>query len=66
MLVTLSQTDYCKDNDLDPQDPRCAKLTISGEMKRLKAGSEEEKFAKNALFSRHPIMENWPKGNYYT
>ncbi|KAK6644179.1 hypothetical protein RUM43_000446 [Polyplax serrata] len=66
MLVTLSQTDYCKDNDLDPQDPRCAKLTISGEMKRLKAGSEEEKFAKNALFSRHPIMENWPKGhNWY-
>ena len=25
-------------------------------------GSDEEAFAKKALFKRHPIMPEWPKG----
>ena len=27
--------------------------------KQVKVGSEEEKFAKDALFTRHPAMEDW-------
>ena len=27
----------------------------------LTIGSAEEKFAKHALFSRHPVMKSWPK-----
>ena len=29
---------------------------------KLKPGSDEEVFAKKALFKRHPIMPEWPKG----
>ena len=32
-------------------------------MLKVKPGSEEEAFAKQALFKRHPIMPDWPKGS---
>ena len=28
-------------------------------IKQIEVGSDEEKFAKDALFSRHPAMEDW-------
>lgn len=65
ILATLAQTEYCKNSNLDPQDPRCAKMTLSGEIKHIKSGSEEEKFAKEALFSRHPAMATWPSGKAF-
>jgi len=30
--MTLAETDYCKQQSLDPEDPRCAHLTLTGEM----------------------------------
>lgn len=63
-MVTLSETNYCKKNNYDPQDPRCAKLSLSGTIDVIQAGSEDEKFAKTALFTRHPAMAKWPSGKY--
>lgn len=30
-------------------------------IKLVHVGPGEEKFAQNALFSRHPVMKTWPK-----
>lgn len=30
--MSLAETDYCKQQSLDPEDPRCAHVTITGEM----------------------------------
>ena len=49
--------------DYDPEDPRCVILT--GEFIKLEAESEEAKFAKDALFSHHPIMPDWPSGHHW-
>lgn len=63
MTMTLAQEgDYCRSNDFDPEDPRCAHVILTGRVIRLEEGSEEEDFARAALYARHPIMKTWPKG----
>ena len=49
----------------DPEDPRCAHVILTGRFTKLTPGSEEEQFAKHALFSRHPIMPDWPDGHHW-
>jgi len=61
MSVSLAQGQYCAANHLDPEDPRCAHVIFTGRMQKLKPGSDEEAFAKKALFKRHPEMPGWPK-----
>ncbi|MEW5312425.1 MAG: hypothetical protein WDW38_004062 [Sanguina aurantia] len=39
------------------QDPTCARITAFGDMVRVPA---EQQWAKKAMFSRHPQMEDWP------
>lgn len=44
--------------NLDPEDPRCAKLTISGNMKPVEEDTKQ--FGLDTLYAKHPQMENWP------
>ena len=44
----------------DPENPPCARLTLIGKFVLLQKDSDEYKFAKDALFQRHPAMKNWP------
>lgn len=46
----------------DPENPVCARLTLTGEMTILKEGDGdgEYEFAKRALFERHGTMRGWP------
>jgi len=46
----------------DPENPPCARVTITGRFVEVISESELE-FAKMALFSRHPVMAYWP-GNH--
>eukprot|EP00931_Biecheleriopsis_adriatica_P116383 TRINITY_DN92025_c0_g1_i1.p1 TRINITY_DN92025_c0_g1~~TRINITY_DN92025_c0_g1_i1.p1 ORF type:complete len:491 (+),score=62.64 TRINITY_DN92025_c0_g1_i1:15-1487(+) len=48
---------------LDPEDPRCARITLSGIVKRL-VGADAD-LGRQALFARHPQMEMWPKGHHF-
>ncbi|XP_053168981.1 protein CREG2 isoform X1 [Hemicordylus capensis] len=51
--------DFCRKTIVDPDDPRCARLILTGEM--VTVPPEEIEFAKQALFSRHPVMRKWPR-----
>ena len=44
----------------DPENPVCARLTLTGQLIVLDDHTEEYKFAQQALFQRHPTMEGWP------
>ena len=35
-------------------------------LSQVKNGTTEEMFAKEALFSRHPSMQSWPKGMQFS
>lgn len=48
---------------MDPEDPRCARITLSGVVKRLRGADSE--LGRQALFKRHPQMEMWPKGHHF-
>ncbi|CAL8371395.1 unnamed protein product [Arctogadus glacialis] len=59
--ISESEGEYCRKMIYDPEDPRCARLTLTGKM--VDVGPEELEFAKEAMFSRHPIMGKWPVGH---
>ncbi|KAJ6967213.1 protein CREG1 isoform X1 [Populus alba x Populus x berolinensis] len=49
----------------DPENPSCAKITLTGKLKVLKENSKEAEIAKSALFAKHPEMRGWPKGHNF-
>ncbi|XP_078607711.1 protein CREG1-like [Branchiostoma floridae x Branchiostoma japonicum] len=57
LLVSEVQSGYCASVKWDPEDPRCAKIHLSGKI--VTVPEDEMDFAKNSLFSRHPIMAEW-------
>ncbi|XP_026074635.1 protein CREG2-like [Carassius auratus] len=58
LTFSEAEGDFCRKHVYDPEDPRCARLTLTGKM--VEVGPEELDFAKEAMFSRHPVMKKWP------
>ncbi|XP_062257940.1 protein CREG2 [Platichthys flesus] len=58
--LTFSEAEgnFCRQMVYDPEDPRCARLTLTGKM--VDVLPEELAVAKEAMFSRHPDMAKWP------
>ncbi|KAM6985816.1 protein CREG2 [Aplochiton taeniatus] len=61
LTFSEAEGDFCRQMVYDPEDPRCARLTLTGKM--VDVGPEELDFAKEAMFSRHPVMKKWPVGH---
>ncbi|KAM9172871.1 protein CREG2 [Pangshura tecta] len=61
LTLPEAEGEFCRKNIIDPEDPRCARLTLTGQM--VMVPPEEMEFAKQAMFSRHPVMRKWPR-NY--
>jgi len=66
ITMSLAQGDYCEKKKLDPEDPRCAHLILTGKVVTLDENSDEYKTAKEGLFSRHAEMSSWPAGHGWT
>ncbi|XP_059747640.1 protein CREG2 isoform X3 [Bos taurus] len=49
LLLPESEGEFCRKNIVDPEDPRCARLTLTGRM--VAVSPEEIEFAKQAMFS---------------
>lgn len=47
----------------DPENPMCARLTLTGKLVALDGASDEHSVAERAFFDRHPSMKSWPKGH---
>jgi len=60
VLASLAQSEYCKSEKFDPQDPRCARVILTGHILKVDNTTAEFAFAQNALYSRHPAMKGWP------
>mmetsp|Transcript_8710 Transcript_8710/g.32131 ORF Transcript_8710/g.32131 Transcript_8710/m.32131 type:complete len:165 (+) Transcript_8710:285-779(+) len=59
--LTVTQLSTSEGCSTDPEDPTCAKLTLTGQM--VLVGETEQEDAQAALFSRHPEMRTWPAGH---
>jgi len=60
---TLAACAITPDGSGDPENPPCGRLTLIGKFVLVDATTEEYKFAKDALFERHPAMAGWPAGH---
>jgi len=58
--LTEAQLDVCEARGLDPEDPPCARLVLSGVFEEV-TDEAEISFAKKALFSRHPNFKGYPE-----
>ncbi|XP_047457937.1 protein CREG2 [Mugil cephalus] len=61
LTFSEAEGEFCRQMVYDPEDPRCARLTLTGKM--VEVPPEELTFAKEAMFSRHPVMTKWPVGH---
>ncbi|XP_063473699.1 protein CREG2 isoform X2 [Symphalangus syndactylus] len=50
LMLPESEGEFCRKNIVDPEDPRCVQLTLTGQM--IAVSPEEVEFAKQAMFSR--------------
>lgn len=66
VMLSLDQDLYCTKNGVDPMEPTCARSMISGNAVKVDPQSEEYKFGKNAMLSRHPASKTWiEKHNFF-
>lgn len=49
----------------DPENPVCARLTLTGTLEQVPFESEEYAMAQQAFFERHPQMEYWPQDHHW-
>ncbi|XP_075870766.1 protein CREG2 [Nelusetta ayraudi] len=61
LTFSEAEGEFCRKMVYDPEDPRCARLSLTGKM--VEVSPEELAFAKEAMFSRHPVMAKWPVGH---
>uniref|UniRef100_A0A0D9WNR6 CREG-like beta-barrel domain-containing protein n=1 Tax=Leersia perrieri TaxID=77586 RepID=A0A0D9WNR6_9ORYZ len=62
---TLSEFPLGTCGKIDPENPTCAKLTLTGKLKLIDPQSSEADLAKAALFTKHPEMKGWPKNHHF-
>lgn len=59
VLLSMDQDLECSKQGIDPMEPTCARIMISGRAVKLEEGTDEFTFGKNAMFSRHPAAKHW-------
>ncbi|KAG1327029.1 protein CREG1 [Cocos nucifera] len=62
---TLSEFPLGTCGETDPENPTCAKLTLTGKLKLVDSQSTEAEFAQLALFSKHAEMKDWPEDHHF-
>ncbi|GMY13507.1 protein CREG1 [Fagus crenata] len=63
--LTISEYPIGTCGKIDPENPTCAKITLTGKLKLVDENSKEAEFAKSALFSKHAEMKGWPKDHEF-
>ncbi|TDG51897.1 hypothetical protein AWZ03_001567 [Drosophila navojoa] len=65
-LFTDEQTLNCKNANKDPMEPTCARVIISGQVKKLPKDEPSYTPALNTFIARHPAAAKWIKEhNFY-
>lgn len=58
-LFSQDQSLYCTNHGVDPMEPTCARIMMSGEALRVQKGTDEYDFANKAMVSHHPATAHW-------
>ncbi|GAB4854819.1 hypothetical protein Ancab_023403 [Ancistrocladus abbreviatus] len=63
--LTISEWPLGTCGNTDPEDPTCAKMTLTGKLKLVQSSSKEAELGRSFLFSKHPEMRDWPKDHNF-
>ncbi|KAI9152842.1 hypothetical protein LWI28_002002 [Acer negundo] len=63
--LTISEYPIGTCGKRDPENPACAKITLTGKLVLVDNNSKEAEFAQSALFTKHPEMMEWPKDHNF-
>ena len=62
-FLSLSLSEYqngvCEDKKLDAEDPRCARLTLSGAFVEVHKNDADYKSALEEMIKKHPEVAEW-------
>lgn len=64
-MFSSDQDMECSKNNVDPMEPTCGRVIISGRMKQLQADTKEYVDAQAAFVSRHPAAKNWIRAHEF-
>ncbi|KAG5675411.1 hypothetical protein PVAND_005319 [Polypedilum vanderplanki] len=59
VLFSMDQSLYCTNKNIDPMEPTCARVMITGKVLKVQKSSKEHDFATKAMISHHPASVNW-------
>lgn len=59
VLFSLDQSLYCTNKNIDPMEPTCARIMMSGEALRVQKDTPEYDFAAKSMTSHHPASAHW-------
>ena len=59
MSLTEYQNGVCEDKKLDAEDPRCARLTLSGTVNNVGKNDDDYKLALEEMIKKHPEVAEW-------
>lgn len=62
---TISEYNIGTCGKKDPENPSCAKITLTGKLNVLDNKSNEAEYAESSLFAKHPEMKDWPKNHNF-
>ncbi|XP_011306603.1 protein CREG1 [Fopius arisanus] len=65
LMMTLAQGSWCKQKSMDPMDPRCARVGLSGKIEKVIPGDLDYDSARDAVFGRHPWLSHMPKNHHF-
>lgn len=62
---TISEYPIGTCGKIDPENPTCSKITLTGKLKIVDKNAKEAEFAESSLFSKHVEMKDWPKDHNF-
>lgn len=65
IMATLETTDYCRQKKFDPEDPRCARVMLSGKVVPVYFSNIRNFGIEFFSIDRVLLMDNFFKGKWY-
>lgn len=59
MLLSMDQNQYCTNKNIDPMEPTCARIMLSGRIVKPDNTTDDYEFGKRSMISRHPAAIHW-------
>ncbi|KAF5306488.1 hypothetical protein FQR65_LT07316 [Abscondita terminalis] len=65
LIASLAENDWCKQQNLEEEDPRCARVMMSGRFIKIDQTTTEYTSALNQFHVKHPQTNYWPASHHF-